>query len=50
MRTRKEIYADILYHGLIDIRDHADNPRACYFQADHLLFLTYFFQNFGSSG
>jgi hypothetical protein len=36
MRSRFEIYCDILYRGLLNIRNHADDSERCYAEADHL--------------
>jgi hypothetical protein len=36
MRSRFEIYCDILYTGLVNIRAHADDRERCFAEADHL--------------
>ena len=36
MRTRFEIYCDILYYGLLNIRHYADDRERCFAEADHL--------------
>jgi hypothetical protein len=36
MRPRFEIYCDILYWGLINIRSHANDAERCAAEADHL--------------
>ena len=36
MRSRFEIYCDIMYWGLLNIRNHADNAESCFAEADHL--------------
>jgi hypothetical protein len=36
MRTRFEIYCDILSVGLLNIRSQADDPERCFGEADHL--------------
>lgn len=46
MRSRFEIYCDILYWGLLDIRSHADDPVRCFEEADHLHNLPELLRNF----
>jgi hypothetical protein len=36
MRSRFEIYCDILYRGLVTIRNCANDPERCFAEADHL--------------
>jgi hypothetical protein len=36
MRSRFEIYCDILRQGLLAIRNSVDDPERCYAEADHL--------------
>jgi len=36
VRKRFDIYCDILYWGLLNIRNHADDPKRCFAEADHL--------------
>jgi len=36
MRSRFEIYCDILCWGLLNIRNHSGDPARCHAEADHL--------------
>ena len=36
MRSRFEIYCEILRRGLLNIRFHADDQERCFVEADHL--------------
>ena len=36
MRSRFEIYCDILYWGLLNIRNHSGDAQRCFEEADHL--------------
>jgi hypothetical protein len=46
MRTRFEIYCDILYRGLLAIRCQTQDPELCFAHADHLHNLPELFRNF----
>ena len=36
MRSHFVIYSDILYHGLLNIRNHSNDSERCFAEADHL--------------
>jgi hypothetical protein len=46
MRSRFEIYCDILYTGLANIRDHAADKARCFAEADHLHNIPELLRNF----
>lgn len=50
MRSRFEIYCDILRWGLLAIRNSANDPERCYVEADHLHNLPELLRNFGNEG
>lgn len=46
MRSRFEVYCDILHWGLLNIRNYADDSKRCYAEADHLHNLPELLRNF----
>lgn len=46
MRSRYEVYCDILNWGLLNIRNYADDSERCYAVADHLHNLPELLRNF----
>ncbi len=50
MRSRFEIYCDILYRGLLAIRNHSKDPEQCFAEADHLHNIPELLQNLGHEG
>ena len=50
MRSRFEIYCDILSSGLLAIRNHSHDPEHCHAEADHLHNIPDLLRNFGNEG
>jgi hypothetical protein len=50
MRSRFEIYCDIIYWGLLNIRNNSDNPKRCHAEADHLHNLPALLRQFHNEG